>query len=167
MAMIATIFFIVHANSEVELWKLIDSPDLPSLQSVFIGNRSFGYSDTFDITNSYSLATIEIGDYCFRNVNEFKLSNIVHLKQLKVGTNSFTIEINNFGKNERRSFSITSCKNLESIVIGEYSFSDYSGGFTLDNLPSLESVKIGVVEIGSWNFYFSSFAIKSIIAWNL
>ena len=111
--------------------------------------------------------TIEIGDHCFGNVNEFKLSNIVSLKQLKIGTNSFTKEINNFGKNVGRSFSITSCHNLESIVIGEYSFSDYSGGFTLENLPSLESVKIGVVEIGSWNFYFSSFTIKSKITWNL
>ena len=165
--MIATIFFIVPAILEVELWYLIDSPDLPSLQSVFIGNRSFGYSDTFDITNSKSLTTIEIGDHCFSNVNEFKLSNIVNLKQLRIGTNSFTKEINNFGINKRRSFSITSCHNLESIVIGEYSFSDYSGRFTLEDLPSLESVKIGVVEIGSWNFYFSSFIIKSIIAWNL
>lgn len=165
--MIATIFFNVHAISVVVLWKLIDSLELPSLQSVFIGDRSFGYSDTFNITNSESLVTIEIGDHCFSNVNEFNLSKIVNLKQLKIGTNSFTKEINNFGINIRRSFSIISCVNLESIVIGEYSFSDYSGGFTLEDLPSLESVKIGVVEIGSWNFYSSSFTLKSIIAWNL
>ena len=82
---------------------------------------------------------------------------------MKIGDNSFTKNKSNKGSDSSHSFSILNCIELESIEIGEYSFSDYSGGFELINLPKLSSIKIG--DAGNWssNFFNSSFEIKGII----
>ena len=85
------------------------------------------------------------------------------MKSLKIGNNSFTKKKNWDGNNTNRSFSILNCVELESIEIGEYSFSDYGGGFELNNLPKLSSIKIGEIGEDSNSFYFSSFVIKGII----
>ena len=104
-----------------------------------------------------------IGSNSFMNVNEFVIDGLNELKSLKIGKNSFTKEKNWYGNDESRSFSILNCIELESIEIGAYSFSDYGGGFELDNLPKLSTIKIGEIGRYSWNFYYSSFVIKSII----
>ena len=86
--------------------------------------------------------------------------------------NSFTKKKNNYGNDSSRSFHLLNCNELESIDIGRYSFSDYGGEFKLDNLPILESIKIGSIETDysesnnkgwSLNFLYSSFKIKGII----
>ena len=77
--------------------------------------------------------------------------------------NVFTKYKNTAGDDQSRSFSILNCDELESIEIGEYSFSDYSGGFELKNLPKLYSIKIGEIGSTSSNFYYSSFVIQGII----
>ena len=56
------------------------------------------------------------------------------------------------------------CNKLESISIGKYSFSDYSGEFELLNLPELQSISIGDMNSNSYNFYSASlFEINSNI----
>ena len=65
--------------------------------------------------------------------------------------------------NPAKSLHIFNCKSLESIQIGEYSFSDYAGEFELKNLPRLQSIQIGA--FGKWssfNFCCSSFVIRGI-----
>ena len=54
------------------------------------------------------------------------------------------------------------CESLESIEIGEYSFSDYGGDFELKNLPQIQSIQIGTIGKESNNFYCSSFMIGGI-----
>ena len=61
------------------------------------------------------------------------------------------------------SFHILNCESLESIQIGEYSFSDFGGDFELKNLPQLQSIQIGKIGSTSYNFYNSSFMIRGII----
>ena len=103
------------------------------------------------------------------NVNDYVIDGLNHLKSLKIGNNSFTHlksdgEWNNdIANNEFRSFSILNCGELESIEIGEYSFSDYGGGFELKNLPKLSTIKIGEIESDSSNFRCSSFIVEGII----
>ena len=99
-----------------------------------------------------------IGDDCFSNVELFKIDGLNELKSLKIGKNSFTKKKNSWGNDSSRSFHILNCIELESIEIGEYSFSDYGGGFELKNLPKLSTIKM----ITS-NFFWSSFEIKGII----
>ena len=99
------------------------------------------------------LKSIEIGDGIFSDVNEFVTNGLNELKSLKIGKNSFTKSKNSYGKNTSRSFHLLNCNVLESIEIGRYSFSDYAGEFELKNLPSLLSIKIGVIGSESRNFH--------------
>ena len=92
----------------------------------------------------------------------FKIEGLNRLKCLKIGYNSFTQKKDDCGNDESKSFHILNCESLESIQIGECSFSDFGGEFELKNLPQLRSIQIGTTENESYNFYHSSFVIRGI-----
>ena len=86
--------------------------------------------------NCSQLAEVIIGDNCFMNVNQFVLDGLDSLQSIQVGYKSFTQQMDveesdSVSSNLSRSFSVTNCKQLGSIQIGCYSFSDYSGDFKL------------------------------------
>ena len=123
--------------------------------------------------NLDNLESIEIGNECFGSVQTFKIEGLNRLKSLKIGINSFTqakqSEWNSLEYNDcverckqSKSFHILNCELLESIEIGEYSFSDYGGEFELRSLPQLQSIQIGTFGKDSSNFYNSSFVIRGI-----
>ena len=124
----------------------------------------------FDLSAFKLLQSIEIGDENMYNANSLLIDNMIQLKSIKIGSNSFTKHKNSYGKDDSRSFRISNCDKLddklESIEIGQYSFSDYSGKFELSNTPSLKSLKIGVVGKESVNFYYGSLTIQGNILWN-
>ena len=92
----------------------------------------------------------------------FKIDGLNRLKTIKIGNYSFTQKKNWYGDDKSKSFHILNCESLESIQIGEYSFSDFGGEFELKNLPQLQSIQIGTVENESCNFFNSSFVIRGI-----
>ena len=92
----------------------------------------------------------------------FKIDGLNRLKTIKIGSNSFTQKKNSYGDDESKSFHILNCVSLESIQIGEFSFSDYGGDFELKNLPQLQSIQIGTIGRESYSFYSSSFVIRGI-----
>ena len=115
-----------------------------------------------------NLESIEIGDESFESVKTFQIDGLNRLKSIKIGKNSFTQN----NQSERiyyysssisiksdinKSFHILNCESLESIQIGEYSFSDFGGEFELKNLPQLQSIQIGEFKTTSYNFPNSSF----------
>ena len=120
-----------------------------------------------------NLESIEIGNDCFELVQTFQIDGLNRLKSIKIGKNSFTqnnqseriyyysssISVNS---DVNKSFHILNCESLESIQIGEYSFSDYGGEFELKNLPQLQSIQIGTIGSRSYNFPNSSFVIEGI-----
>ena len=116
----------------------------------------------WDISLLSNLESIEIGNGCFGSVKTFKIDGLNRLKTIKIGKNSFTQKKNNYGNDSLKSFHILNCEALESIQIGEFSFSDFGGGFELKNCPQLQSIQIG--SIGNWscNFYGSSFIVRGI-----
>ena len=128
----------------------------------------------FDISRFTLLESLEIGDDSFGSIESFLINDLCNLRNLKIGSNSFTklkhLEWNNDNLNEllmeplneSKSFHILNCESLESIEIGAFSFSDYSGGFELSNLKSLKSLKIGSFENESCNFFWCSFIIEGI-----
>ena len=116
----------------------------------------------WDVSWLLNLESIEIGDDCFRSVQTFKIDGLNRLKSLKIGKNSFTESRYNKGNDKSKSFHILNCESLESIEIGEYSFSDYGGEFELSNLESLKSIRIGRVKKESCNFACSSFIIRGM-----
>ena len=118
--------------------------------------------NALDLNRFEWLRSIEIGDECFGSVKTFKIDGLNRLKTIKIGINSFTQENNRYGNDESKSFHILNCESLESIQIGEYSFSDFAGDFELKNLPQLQSIQIGTIGSDSANFYYSSFVIRGI-----
>ena len=132
------------------------------ITSIIIANNSCNDSDytIFDFSRFNLLESIEIGNDCFGSVQTFQMNGLNRLKSLKIGNNSFTQKKNWYGNDESKSFHILNCESLESIQIGEYSFSDFGGDFELKNLPQLQSIQIGSIGRKSYNFYGSSFVIR-------
>ena len=116
----------------------------------------------FDFSRFTLLESIEIGNHCFGSVKTFNIDGLNRLKTIKIGNNSFTQKRNSNGNDESKSFHILNCESLESIQIGEWSFSDYAGDFELKNLPQLQSIQIGTIGSDSWNFCKSLFVIRGI-----
>ena len=127
---------------------------------------------SFDFSQFPYLESLEIGDNCYCSVESFHLTGYSQLKSVKIGMNSFTkMKINDWSSFDSewrkmcipaKSFRISNCPSLESIEIGDYSFSDFGGQFELEDLSSLQSIIIGSRERDSHNFYCSSFFIRSI-----
>ena len=97
--------------------------------------------------NLNSLEEIGIGDGYFESVETFQIEGLNRLKIIKIGNNSFTQvknyncdEANGAANKQSKSFHILNCESLESIQIGEYSFSDFGGEFELKNLPQLQNL---------------------------
>ena len=122
----------------------------------------FQESAAFDLSSLTSLEFIEIGNDCFGSVQTFKIDGLNRLKSVKIGKYSFTQKKNSWGDDESKSFHILNCESLESVEIGESSFSDYGGEFELSNLPVLQSLQIGTIGKDSYNFFGSSFVIRGI-----
>ena len=129
----------------------------------------------WDVSWFLNLESIEIGDKCFRFVKAFKIDGLNRLKTIKIGKKSFTHQEfwfdgdmdNNENENEKidvktKSFRILNCESLESIQIGEHSFSDFGGDFELKNLPQLKSIQFGAVKSYSRNFWYGSLLIRGI-----
>ena len=114
-----------------------------------------------DVSLLLNLESIEIGDDCFEYVRTFQIDGLNRLKTIKIGKRSFTQKKNSFGQDESKSFHVVNCESLESIQIGQFSFSDYGGQFELKNLPRLQFIIIGIIEYESCNFWYSSFMIGS------
>ena len=114
----------------------------------------------WNVSLFYCLESIEIGNNCFGSVLTFKIDGLNRLKTIRIGINSFTEKKNGWGNKKSKSFHILNCESLESIQIGEYSFSDFGGKFEMKNLPQLQSIQIGKVGSKSCNFYCKSFEIE-------
>ena len=137
--------------------------DLPKLTTLSIGSNSFGNSSIFHLSNLNSFQSLNIGNNKFNEVSTFLIEGLSSLTTLSIGSNSFTSMKNGFGNDINKSFHILNCTKLESIEIGEYSFSDYGGQFELSNLPQLQFIQIGQLNSNSYNFYSSSsFEIEGI-----
>ena len=116
----------------------------------------------FDFSRFSLLELIEIADNSFGSVSTFQIEGLNQLKTIKIGKNSFTQQKYSNGNDQSKSFHILNCESLESIEIGQYSFSDYGGEFELKNLTQLQSIQIGNIGSDSYNFYSSSFEIGGI-----
>ena len=128
----------------------------------------------FDISRFTLLESLEIGDDSFGSIESFLINDLPKLRNLKIGSNSFTlikaVDWNSDAKraleaarNESKSFHILNCESLESIEIGVNSFSDFGGEFELSNLKSLKSIKIEFENKRGTSFIWSSFIIRGML----
>ena len=135
-----------------------------SITSIILPNYSCNDNNytIFDFSRFNLLESINIGDCSFGSVSTFQIDGLNRLKTIRIGMNSFTQKKNNYGNDKFKPFYILNCESLESIQIDRYSFSDFGGVFELKNLPQLQSIQIGIIGSNSYNFYYSSFVIRGI-----
>ena len=165
LAVILLVIWIFNCHVRIESdYRLITTASLK--KKLVIRNQCCNLVNTLNLPQFYFEELI-IGNDCFENVRTFNIDGLNHLKSIKIGMNSFTHVKSsdmNIINDKSRSFSILNCNELESIEIGEYSVSDYSGGFELKNLPKLAIVKIGEIGSDSYNFFYCySIMFKSIV----
>ena len=136
----------------------------PNITSIIIPNWTCNDNNSytiFDFSRFSLLESIEIGDDSFGSVSTFQIDGLNQLKTIKIGVNSFTKYKYGYAY-YTKSFHILNCESLESIEIDEFSFSDFGGNFELKNLTQLQSIHIGTIESTSYNFFQSSFVIRGI-----
>ena len=144
-------------------YKIFDISRFTLLESLEIGDDSFGSIETFLINDLPKLRNLKIGSKSFSEVNRLKIgSNLFSEVNYTKWDNDNIIMSTIFSLFQSQSFHILNCESLESIEIGANSFLYYGGGFELSKLKSLKSLKIGSFENTSGNFCWSSFIIEGI-----
>ena len=113
-----------------------------------------------DLSSFTSLRVLEVGDYSFAYVNEVKLIGLNRLERVVIGKNSFTKEKNNWGDDSERHFYLRDCPKVKELIVGRYSFSDYSV-CEIENVFSLEVIEMGELNEVSGNFHDASLELKS------
>ena len=175
-----------ESNLTIDQFELLDS----NITSLILPNWSCNDVDykIFDISRFTLLESLEIGNDSFGSIESFLINDLPKLRNLKIGSNSFfdmnSLKIGSIPSpeiiypkrdNEKalmssmlsiyqsQSFHIMNCESLESIEIGAYSFFYFGGEFELSNLKSLKSIKIGSFKNESYNFFWSSFIIRGML----
>ena len=118
-----------------------------------------------DLSELKYLKRIEIGNECFENVNEVKMAGLSELESVVIGMNSFMKNKNSAGKDPNRHFYLKNCPKLKSLKMGRYSFSDYKV-IEIESVDALEVIEIGNVNEWSFNFWYASLVLKSILIHN-
>ena len=106
------------------------------------------------------LRLFEVGDGCFKYVNEVKLIGLSKLERMVIGKKSFTKKKNSDGNDPNRRFCLKNCERLRELKIGRYSFNDYCM-CEIENLPSMRVIEMG--KLNEWRrvFKYASLELKS------
>ena len=118
-----------------------------------------------DLSRFSKLQSLEIGNSCFIYVKRVKMIGMNELERIVVGENSLTESKSSYGWNTNRHFYLRNCPKLKSLKMGRYSFSDYSVCI-INGVPSLEVIEMGELNEESFNFYYASLELKSILIHN-
>ena len=114
-----------------------------------------------DLSFIPSLRLLEVGDECFKYVNEVKLIGLSKLERVVIGKNCFTKKKNDWPSyDSNHHFYLKNCESVRELKIGHHSFSDYSV-CEIENVPSLEVIEMGDVNERSFNFSYASLELKS------
>ena len=111
-----------------------------------------------DLSGFVNLRELKVGDECFMYVNEVKLIGLRELESVCIGSKSFRRDNDSKGG----SFYLKNCPKLKSLKIGRYSFSDYTV-CEIENVNALEVIEMGDLNEYSYNFYYASLELKSIL----
>ena len=115
-----------------------------------------------DLSRFKSVRRIEVGHDSFMYVQEVKMIGLSELESVEIGMNSFTQHKNSSGNDPNRHFYLKDCPKLKSLKMGRYSFSDYTV-IEIENVDALEVIEMGDLNENSYNFYYASLELKSIL----
>ena len=113
---------------------------------------------SLDFSRFSNLTAIRIGSHSLRYVNEVRIVSLGQLEKVVIENGCFTKCSNTFNPN--RHFYLKNCERLRKLKIGCYSFMDYSV-CEIDNLPSLEEIKIGTLGANAYSFTYASLELNS------
>ena len=111
-----------------------------------------------DLSGFVNLRELKVGNECFEYVEEVKLIGLRELESVCIGSKSFRRDNDSKGG----SFYLKNCPKLKSLKIGRYSFSDYTV-CEIENVNALEVIEMGDLNEYSYNFYYASLELKSIL----
>ena len=118
----------------------------------------FKFASFLDLNLCKQMKSLKIGDFNFCNTTKFEISGNSNLETVSIGQNSF------YSKDKKdqmtHTFSIFNCANLKSIHIGANSFLSFSEGFELRELPNLEVLEIGEVDVETNCFSCCNFVLQ-------
>ena len=108
------------------------------------------------------LRLLEVGDDCFKYVKEVELIGLSKLERVVIGKNCFTQKKNGDwpSYDANRHFYLKNCERVRELKMGCGSFSDYSV-CEIENVPSLEVIEMGELNLWSGNYYYASLELKS------
>ena len=114
---------------------------------------------SLDLSSYVCLKVFEVGDECFRYVEEVKMIGLKELEKVVIGMNCFTKQKNDCGNDPDRHFYLKNCERLRELKIGPHSFSYYRV-CEIENVPSLEVIEMGDLNEWSSNFFNASLELK-------
>ena len=135
------------------------------MSRIIIDNGVSGSDFTvLNLTRFTQLRSLVIGDHCLSYVMMVKVIGLSELESVVIGMRGFTKykNTNDITANPNRHFYLKDCPKLKSLKIGRYSFSDYSV-IEIENVDELEVIEVGDLDEVSFNFYFASLELKSIL----
>lgn len=155
------VYGVQKSSDQTLMYKFLSS--LSTITSLSIGSSAYNeFAFTSLLLKSIpSLTSITIADGSFVHVEEVVIEDLPQLQTLTIGRNSFTHAANGCAQNASRHFSLRNCCQLHEIVIGAFSFSDYSS-FSLHDLERLETLSVGSVGSPSSCFAYSSFCLEGV-----
>ena len=153
-------------NPNATVSTIHDLTSLASTVTQIIIDNGVSQSDftELDLSRFLQLKSLSVGDHCFSYVNEVKMIGLNELESVEIGTNSFTKFKNTWEitSDPNRHFYLKDCPKLKSLKMGRYSFSDYSV-IEIENVDALESIEMGELNEVSYNFWYASLELKSIL----
>ena len=90
-----------------------------------------------------------------------KIVGLNALERVEIGKKCFMKESKWPGLNAKGKFYLKDCKKLKKVIIGAYSFREYSI-CEIQNLPAVEVIAMGVVNDWSESFMSASLELKSV-----
>ena len=159
---IGALIFVVPFTSNTYCMNILEGSN--EITTLNIGSRvcPFENATVFDLSVYPKLKTLKIGSESFEYVNVFNITGLSELESVEIGNSSFTQYKKGYGNDPNRHFYLKNCPKLKSLKIGRYSFSDYTV-CEIENVNALEVIEMGDLNEYSYNFYYASLELKSIL----
>ena len=111
-----------------------------------------------DLSGFVKLRKIKVGNECFKNVKRVNICGLKELESVEIGSKSFRRDSDIRGG----SFCLKDCPKLKELKMGFCSFEDYLV-CVIKNVNALETIEIGDLRYESYNFYYASLELKSVL----
>ena len=162
---IGALVYVVPFPSYTYCMNILEGSDV--ITDLIVGGRvcPFDNVTVFDLSVYPKLKTLKIGSESFRYVSELRLIGLSELESVVIERNSFTRKyqyVSYITADPNRHFYLKNCPKLRELRIGPWSFSDYTV-IEIENVDALEVIEFSDVSDISFNFYYASLELKSIL----